>query len=57
LQQASVAIQELDPDSEQYRRALQKLQYMNMRLAEQRGSGLRGDAAYRRKLLLKFGRT
>jgi hypothetical protein len=53
--EANASMQRLDPASQEYRRALQKLRYLDLRLAEQRGTGLCAEAAYTQRLLRRFG--
>jgi hypothetical protein len=55
LHEASAVIKELDPASQEYLRALQKLRCLDVRLAEQRGFGLRAGPAYFRRLLQRLG--
>ncbi len=54
ISETRAVLSNLEPASDQYLRALRKLQYLDMELAEKRGFGLRADVAYRAQLLRRL---
>ncbi len=54
VSEARAALAAMDPASQEYLRALHKLQFLDMQLSEQRGSGLRVDAGYTARILRRL---
>jgi hypothetical protein len=54
VSEARAALAAMDPASQEYLRALHKLQFLDTQLSEQRGSGLRVDAGYTARILRRL---